>query len=239
MGNKRATHDFVNKLNLEFTTVDTALRPNSELFRLRRANVHLEPSPEGAHGFLHVPDGKTDAACRNVPLTRRERAVLEMRKAAKRGSAFVFPGTGKTGHITTVQHAHERTIKRVNEAARKQNLEKAAIPARPRRRSGTDSQKPVLPGSGTARAARVSRSPAGWRRPGIRAAPVRLVHRAAGRLSHSAKRRRASRCSAKCVKVKYTRTLVSTKTGLPAVIAVKVFSPEGDSRADWTRRKRR
>jgi integrase len=107
--------------------VDTALRPNSELFLLRWANVNLEPSAEGAHGFIHVPGGKTDAARRNVPLTPRARAVLEMRKAAKVSSAFVFPGPGKSGHITTVQHAHERTIERANKAARSQNLEKAVI----------------------------------------------------------------------------------------------------------------
>jgi integrase len=50
-----------------------------------------------------------------------------MRKAAKVSSAFVFPGPGKSGHITTVQHAHERTIERANKAARSQNLEKAVI----------------------------------------------------------------------------------------------------------------
>ena len=98
--------------------VDTGLRPNSELFPLRWANVHLETSTEGSHDFLHVPGGKTDAARRNVPLTPRARALLEMRKSAKGASAFVFPGPGKSGHITTVQHAHERTIERANKATR-------------------------------------------------------------------------------------------------------------------------
>ena len=107
--------------------VDTALRPNSELFPLLWANVHLEAGTEGAHGFIHVPGGKTDAARRNVPLTPRGNAVLEMRKAAKGGSAFVFPGPGKSGHITSVQHAHERTIKRANKTARAQGLKKAVI----------------------------------------------------------------------------------------------------------------
>ena len=107
--------------------VGTGLRPNSELFPLLWVNVHLNPSAEGPHGFVHVSEGKTDAARRNVPLTPRARAILEMRKPAKGGSAFVFPGPGNSGHITTVQHAHERTIERVNKAARERRQGKDVI----------------------------------------------------------------------------------------------------------------
>jgi integrase len=121
------THASPTVHDIGILAVDTGLRPNSELFPLLWANVHLEPSPEGAHGYIHVPGGKTDSARRNVPLTPRAHAVLEMRKGAKGGSVFVFPGPGNSGHITTVQHAHERTIERANEAARAQNLEKAVI----------------------------------------------------------------------------------------------------------------
>jgi integrase len=92
--------------------VDTGLRPNSELFPLLWVNVRLETSAEGPHGFVHVSEGKTDAARRNVPLTPRAKAILEMRRSAKGASAFVFPGPGKSGHITTVQHAHERCSER-------------------------------------------------------------------------------------------------------------------------------
>jgi integrase len=113
--------------DIAILAADTALRPNSELFLLGWANVHLEACAEGPHGFIHVTSGKTDAARRNVPLTPRARAVLEMRKPAKSGSAYVFPGPGKSGHITTVQHAHERTIERANAKARKQGLEKNVI----------------------------------------------------------------------------------------------------------------
>lgn len=106
---------------------DTGLRPNSELFGLLWGNVHLAPCDEGVHGFIHVAGGKTASAIRNVPLTPRARAVLEMRRSAKSGSRYVFPGPGLSGHITTVQHAHERTIERVNKAARKRGIEKAVI----------------------------------------------------------------------------------------------------------------
>jgi hypothetical protein len=113
--------------DIAILAADTGLRPNSELFLVRWANVHLDACVEGPHGFIHVPSGKTDAARRNVPLTPRARAVLEMRKAATGGSAYVFPGPGTSGHITTVQHAHERTIERANEKAREQGREKSVI----------------------------------------------------------------------------------------------------------------
>lgn len=105
--------------------VDTGLRPNSELFPLEWANVHLDPTPGTPNGFMHVPHGKTKNAVRNVPLTPRAKAVLVMRKPAKGGSRYVFPGPGNSGHITTVQHTHERAIRRANEEARRQGLEKA------------------------------------------------------------------------------------------------------------------
>jgi integrase len=106
--------------DIAILAADTGLRPNSELFLVRWANVHLEACAEGPHGFIHVPSGKTDAARRNVPLTPRACAILEMRKSTTGKSAYVFPGPGVSGHITTVQHAHERTIERANEKAREQ-----------------------------------------------------------------------------------------------------------------------
>ncbi len=45
---------------------DTGLRPNSELFVMEWANMHLEGSQEAPQGFIHIPDGKSDAATRNI-----------------------------------------------------------------------------------------------------------------------------------------------------------------------------
>ena len=81
---------------------DTGLRLDSELFTLRWADVHLEESSGAPHGYIHVQAGKTESAVRNVPLTPRAQAVLEMRKANGNGGRYVFPGSGRTGHIVTV-----------------------------------------------------------------------------------------------------------------------------------------
>ena len=98
--------------------VDSGMRPNSELFPLEWLDVHLESTQEAPHGFIHVRQGKTDSAVRNIPLTLRTREMLLKRrelivgaKDAKRRCGdlrFVFPGEGNSGHLVTVQHAHER-----------------------------------------------------------------------------------------------------------------------------------
>lgn len=113
--------------DIAILAVDTGLRPNSELFTLEWANVHTYASGEGPHGFIHVPGGKTDAARRNVPLTPRAKAVLEMRRPARPASRFVFPGPGMSGHIVTVQHSHERAVSRANEEGLAAGLERPAI----------------------------------------------------------------------------------------------------------------
>jgi len=95
--------------------VDTGLRPNSELFPLRWANVDLATSAECPHGVIHVGQGKTDSAERSLPLTPRAAEVLQRRKTAAQGksnpSPFVFPGDGISGRIVSMQHPHEKAIK--------------------------------------------------------------------------------------------------------------------------------
>jgi integrase len=88
--------------------VDTGLRPNSELFPLKWADVDL------AAGVLHVRQGKTDSAQRSLPLTPRAAEVLQRRKKAAEAkaeqSAFVFSGAGISGHVTSMQHPHKAAI---------------------------------------------------------------------------------------------------------------------------------
>jgi integrase len=90
---------------------DTGLRPNSELFSLEWSNVQFESTQEAPQGFIHVTQGKTDAATRNMPLTPRTREILADRRQLVNGSKYVFPGPGKSGHLTTIQHAHERAVR--------------------------------------------------------------------------------------------------------------------------------
>jgi integrase len=94
--------------------VDTGMRPNSELFSSKWADVDLTARPESPNGVIHVRQGKSDAARRSVPLTPRAAEVLLRRKkeaeAKPKSSAFVFPGAGKSGHIISLQHPHEDAI---------------------------------------------------------------------------------------------------------------------------------
>jgi hypothetical protein len=81
--------------------------------------------------LLHVGSLQADARTRrNVPLTPRAKAVLEIprpERPERPASCFVFPGPGKSGHIVTVQHSHERAISRANTGALAAALQKPAI----------------------------------------------------------------------------------------------------------------
>lgn len=90
--------------------VDTGLRPNSELFVLQWSDVHLE---DRRRGYIHVREGKTKNAVRNVPLTDRSRQVLLHRKKSC-NSKYVFPGSGNSGHLASLQHPHEAAIEAAN-----------------------------------------------------------------------------------------------------------------------------
>lgn len=103
--------------------VDTGMRPNSELFPLKWADVDLTARAECPHGVIHVRQGKTDSAQRSLPLTPRVAEVLQRRQRAAEAkanqSAFVFPGPGLSGHITSLQHPHKAAI----EAAKLESFE--------------------------------------------------------------------------------------------------------------------
>jgi integrase len=98
--------------------VDTGMRPNSELFPLKWADVDLTSRPGCPHGVIHVRRGKTDNAERSLPMTPRAAEVLQRRKreaeakAAEKLSVYVFPGAGDSGHIVSLQHPHEDAIEK-------------------------------------------------------------------------------------------------------------------------------
>jgi len=94
--------------------VDTGMRPNSELFPLKWADVDLTVRPECPNGVIHVRQGKTASARRSLPLSPRAADVLQNRKqeaeAKLKTSMFVFPGFGNSGHVISLQHPHEDAI---------------------------------------------------------------------------------------------------------------------------------
>jgi integrase len=94
--------------------VDTGMRPNSELFPLKWDDVDLTARPESPHGVIHVRLGKTLSAQRSVPLTPRAADALQrrwgQREAKQKQSAFVFPGAGNSGHLTSLQHPHDDAV---------------------------------------------------------------------------------------------------------------------------------
>jgi integrase len=114
------SHASVNLRDATILAVDAGPRPDSELLTLQWRDVDLKPSAECPHGVIHIRfegiDGKSDNAPRSVPLTPRGAEVLERRRktarAAATSSPYVFPGSGKSGHVVTLQHAHEKALEK-------------------------------------------------------------------------------------------------------------------------------
>ena len=72
--------------------LEVGLRPEEACF-IRREDVHFYAVPP----FLHVPDGKTKNAVRDVPLTERAKEVLRQRLAKAKGE-YLFPLRVGRGH---------------------------------------------------------------------------------------------------------------------------------------------
>jgi integrase len=91
--------------------IDTGLRPE-EAFRARWENLHLEPAGNARYGYIFNPFGKTKYAKRNVPLTARVKALLEMRHESqgRPKEGWVFPAPTKTGHVERLKSQHSRAL---------------------------------------------------------------------------------------------------------------------------------
>jgi integrase len=98
--------------------VDTGLRPE-ECFRLRWEAITWS---NGRHGTFLVTHGKTAAARRVLPMTRRVRAVLESRweKAGKPIEGWVWPAQTRSGHLesSSLKKQHARTFKTLSDEAK-------------------------------------------------------------------------------------------------------------------------
>jgi integrase len=85
--------------------VDAGVRIG-EALALERRNVHLRPAPGAAFGYLHVRDGKSRNARRNVSLTARATEILVARKQ-KSCSTYVFgEGDGRPMLVSSLDHLH-------------------------------------------------------------------------------------------------------------------------------------
>jgi len=94
--------------------IDTGLQPGNVSVCLGH---HVQFSPAGAgakYGFVHIPAGKTDFAIRNVPLTARAKALLEVRyeQQGRPVEGWVFPAPTKTGRVQSMQSQPRRALKR-------------------------------------------------------------------------------------------------------------------------------
>lgn len=88
--------------------LETGMRPE-EVCRMERRHVHLN------EGYYFNPYGKTKAARRKLPLSRRAAEVLRHRLASTQGD-YVFPGTrgekDTTRHIVKLNNAHKGAVER-------------------------------------------------------------------------------------------------------------------------------
>ncbi len=94
--------------------LDTGLRVG-EAMALRWPDIRLEPTRGARFGYLHVRDGKSKNAKRNVPLTPRVCEMLSAR-ARESHSVWVFPGDDPTAPVlvTSLDHMHAIVRKRLN-----------------------------------------------------------------------------------------------------------------------------
>ena len=79
-----------------------------EALKLQWADIHAEPVDGARYGYLFVRDGKSRYARRPLPLTRRVRGLLEVRRSAVR-SVWVFPSPDDPSRPwagTSLDHMH-------------------------------------------------------------------------------------------------------------------------------------
>ncbi len=85
--------------------LDTGLRIG-EALALEWPDIHIEPASGAKFGYLHVRDGKSRFARRNVPLTARVCAMLESRKAESKGLSVFAESAARPMLNSSLDHLH-------------------------------------------------------------------------------------------------------------------------------------
>jgi integrase len=90
--------------------VEMGLRPG-EIFQLRGEDVHI-----GAAAYVHVREGKSDRAVRDVPVTSRALPIFKRRLANAKGE-YLFPRRVGNGYdwsrpMTELEPAHLRALRK-------------------------------------------------------------------------------------------------------------------------------
>jgi len=88
--------------------LDTGLRVG-EALSLEWRDVHLEPANGTSRGYIHIGEGKSRFARRNVPLTERARVTLAQRTSQCCSSRCVFAEAAKRPmRVSSLDHAHKK-----------------------------------------------------------------------------------------------------------------------------------
>jgi integrase len=90
---------------------DGGFRPE-EIFRARWEQTHFDPAGKAQYGWIHNPYGKTKYAKRNVSMTGRVRALLEMRheEQGRPSEGWVFPAETASGHVDSLKSQHAQAL---------------------------------------------------------------------------------------------------------------------------------
>jgi len=107
----RAAADEPELLIVATAMADCAWRPE-EAFRFAWDRTHFEPQGDAAFGWIHNDHGKSENARRDVPMTQRLSALLQMRweQQGKPKAGWVFPRPTKSGHVESLGAEHEAAL---------------------------------------------------------------------------------------------------------------------------------
>jgi integrase len=87
--------------------LDTGLRLG-EALALEWRDVYLEPANGAKRGYLHVRDGKSRYARRNIPLTDRAHAMLTVRNAQAKSIWVFAQDTARPMLNSSLDHLHKK-----------------------------------------------------------------------------------------------------------------------------------